>query len=79
MKKTGLRSTDCANVSLLFRRPESLFSLFLEPALDGTTGTYHYHYRKESGERQRDSYGDAARDARLQQSTTAQKIKYITA
>lgn len=79
MKKTGLRSTDCANVSLRFRRPESLFSLFLEPALDGTTGTYHYHYRKESGERQRDSYGDAARDARLQQSTTAQKIKYITA
>jgi hypothetical protein len=33
MKKTGLRSTDCANVSLRFRRPESLFSLFLEPAL----------------------------------------------
>lgn len=78
-KKTGLRRTDCANVSLRFRRPESLFSLFLEPALDGTTGCYRYHYRKESGERQRDSYGDAARDARLSQSPSAAMIEYAHA
>ncbi|MGH1474396.1 DEAD/DEAH box helicase [Yersinia proxima] len=78
-KKTGLRSTDCANVSLRFRRPESLFSLFLEPALDGTTGTYRYHYRKEFGERQRDSYGDAARDARWSQTPLAAGIEYTKA
>jgi len=76
-KKTGLRRTDCANVSLRFRRPESLFSLFLEPALDGTTGCYKYHYRKESFERQRDSYGDAARDARLSQSSPVTMINYV--
>ncbi|CAI1077777.1 ATP-dependent helicase HepA [Serratia fonticola] len=75
-KKTGLRRTDCANVSLRFRRPESLFSLFLEPALDGTTGIYHYHYRKKSGERQRDSYGDAACDARMQKLPSVEMIKY---
>lgn len=75
-KKTGLRRTDCTNVSLRFRRPESLFSLFLEPALDGTNGLYHYYYRKASGDRYRDSYGDAARDARTQPSGSLPGVKY---
>lgn len=79
VKKTGLRRTDCANISLRFRRPDSLFSLFLEPALDGINGAYHYHYRKESGERLRDSYADAARDARLRQSPSGAVIEYVEA
>lgn len=75
-KNTGLRRTDCTNVSLRFRRPESLFSLFLEPALDGTNGAYHYYYRRTSGDRHRDNYGDAARDARAQQSGPLPGVKY---
>ncbi|EMO9492879.1 DEAD/DEAH box helicase [Citrobacter braakii] len=59
-----LRRTDCSNVSLRFRRPESLLSLFLEPARDGISATYTQYYRRESGERMRDSYSDAARDIR---------------
>lgn len=69
VKKTGMRSTDCSNVSLRFRRSESLFSLFLEPARDGINGCYEYYYRHESGIRERDSYGDAARDARISPQT----------
>ncbi|ELW9444395.1 DEAD/DEAH box helicase family protein [Pluralibacter gergoviae] len=64
-QKSGpLRRTDCSNVSLRFRRPESLLSLFLEPACDGFVGAYTQYYRRESGDRMRDSYSDAARDTR---------------
>lgn len=76
VKKTGMRSTDCSNVSLRFRRPESLFSLFLEPARDGISGCYEFYYRHESAGRQRDSYGDAARDARMQSSTSLKPIAF---
>lgn len=66
VKKTGAqRSTDASNASLRFRKPESLFSLFMEPASDYKNGCYTYYFRKRSGERNRDDYGDAALTCRL--------------
>lgn len=65
VKKTGMyRSTDCSNFSLRLRKPESLFSLLLEPASDYRDGTYSYYYRKHSGERARDDYTSAALETR---------------
>lgn len=65
VKKTGVnRSTDCSNFSLRLRKPESLFSLLLEPASDYLAGTYVYYYRKQSGDRLRDEYTSAALEAR---------------
>lgn len=65
VKKAGAhRSTDCSNFSLRLRKPESLFTLLLEPASDYRKGMYNYHYRKPSGDRIRDEYGAAARDLR---------------
>lgn len=66
VKKVGRgRSTDCSNFSLRLRKPESLFSLLLEPASDYREGPYLSHYRKRVGERERDDYAGAALDARL--------------
>lgn len=59
------RRTDCTNVSLRFRNSESLFSLFLEPALDGEQKGYCFYYRQCSGKKERDTYREAARDKRL--------------
>ncbi|WP_039057598.1 DEAD/DEAH box helicase [Enterobacter sp. Bisph1] len=64
VKKKGEKRTDCLNVSQRFRRAESLFSLFLDPAADYLTASYSHYYRLS--ERQRDNFGDAARDSRLQ-------------
>lgn len=65
VKKTGAqRSTDASNFSLRLRKPESLFTLLLEPASDYKSGTYGYHYRKQSGGRLRDEYASAAMEAR---------------
>lgn len=65
VKKTGAqRSTDASNFSLRLRKPESLFTLLLEPASDYKAGTYGYHYRKQSGGRLRDEYASAALEAR---------------
>jgi hypothetical protein len=50
--------TDCANVRLRFTKPESLFSLFLEPASDYLEGGYHYFYGDD--QRSRVNYGHAA-------------------
>lgn len=58
------RSTDCSNFSLRLRKPESLFSLLLEPASDYRDGIYTYYYRKHSGERSRDDYASAALETR---------------
>lgn len=76
VKKSGMRSTDCSNVSLRFRRSESLFSLFLEPARDGINANYVYYYRHEHGIRERDSYGDAARDARIPSQSSVKHVTY---
>lgn len=64
VKKTGARSTDCSNFSLRLRKPESLFSMLLEPASDYRDGAYTYYYRKRSGDRLRDEYALAALEAR---------------
>lgn len=65
VKKAGKqRSTDASNFSLRLRKPESLFTLLLEPASDYKTGTYDYHFRKQSGGRLRDEYASAALVAR---------------
>lgn len=65
VKKAGAdRSTDCSNFSLRLRKPESLFSLLLEPASNYRDGTYLYYYRKQSGERLRDEYASAALETR---------------
>ncbi|HEX8978146.1 MAG TPA: DEAD/DEAH box helicase family protein [Parasulfuritortus sp.] len=65
VKKTGVqRSTDASNFSLRLRKPESLFTLLLEPASDYKAGTYGYHYRKRAVGRLRDEYASAALEAR---------------
>lgn len=64
-KKEGAqRSTDCSNFSLRLRKPESIFSLLLEPARDYRRGKYTYYHRKTPGVRTRDDYGTAAKHAR---------------
>ena len=66
VKKTGAqRSTDCSNFSLRLRKPESLFSLLLEPARDYRDGAYSFYFRKQSGDRLRDEYASAALQARV--------------
>lgn len=65
VKKTGAqRSTDASNFSLRLRKPESLFTLLLEPASDYKAGSYGYYYRKRSGGRLRDEYASAALEVR---------------
>ncbi|MEN4918550.1 DEAD/DEAH box helicase family protein [Achromobacter spanius] len=65
VKKSGShRTTDCSKFSLRLRKPESLFSLLLEPARDYRMGTYNYHYRRHSGDRTREEYAAAALEAR---------------
>lgn len=65
VKKTGTnRSTDCSNFSLRLRKPESLFSLLLEPASDYRDGSYTYYYRKKSGHTLRVDYASAAIETR---------------
>ncbi|MDD1956913.1 DEAD/DEAH box helicase [Pseudomonas sp. 8209] len=66
VKKQGRdRSTDCSNFSLRLRKPESLFSLLLEPASDYRSSGYAGYDRKRVGERDRDDYGGAALRTRL--------------
>lgn len=67
VKKTGAqRSTDCSNFSLRLRKPESLFSLLLEPACGYRDGTYSFYFRKQAGDRFREDYASAALQARAE-------------
>ncbi|SOB75602.1 Helicase conserved C-terminal domain-containing protein [Marinobacter sp. LV10R510-11A] len=63
VKKGAGGQTDCANVRLRFTKPESLFSLFLEPASDYLEGGYTHFYGDLS--RGRANYGVAARYERF--------------
>ena len=65
VKKGKNGQTDCSNVSLRFRKPESAFSMFLEPASDYLTAEYEYFYEYKQGNRNRADYVNAARDTRL--------------
>lgn len=58
VKKGEGGQTDCANVRLRFVKPESLFSLFLEPASDYRFEGY-YKFYSMTGNRKAD-YGNAA-------------------
>lgn len=64
VKKGAGGQSDCANVRLRFTKPESLFSLFLEPASDYLEGGYSTCYAK--GESRKADYANAARYVRFQ-------------
>lgn len=59
------RNTICTNVSLRFRKPESAFSLYLEPALDYKSMDYEYYLEQQSGDKIRPIYSSAAQVARI--------------
>lgn len=65
VKKGVNGRTVCSNVSLRFRKPESLFSMFLEPASDYRSSGYHEYYESTGASKKRADYGKAALDARL--------------
>lgn len=67
VRKTGRaqdRTTDCSNFSQRLRKPERIFSLLLEPALDYRERNYTSYTRKLVGERERDDYAGPALEAR---------------
>jgi len=63
--KKGADQTDCSNVSLRFRKPESAFAMFLEPASDYMTAGYDYFYEYDQNGKVRADYITAAHDVRL--------------
>ena len=67
------RNTICTNVGLRFKKPESIFSLFLEPALDYGNRDYEYYLEQKSGEKTRAIYSSAAQLARNQHLDNASK------
>ncbi|MBY6212364.1 DEAD/DEAH box helicase [Microbulbifer agarilyticus] len=66
VKKGTGDNTDCTNVRLRFRKPENLFSLFLEPASDYLDGKYTHFQRKSGNTRTPDRYAQAALAKRLE-------------
>lgn len=73
VKKELGGQTDCANVRLRFVKPESLFSLFMEPASDYLIGRYGHYYPTE-GTRKAD-YGNAALYERISNWHSAAALK----
>lgn len=65
VKKEKNGRTDCSNVSLRFRKPESAFAMFLEPSSDYLTDGYEVFYEYEQGDKLRSDYLNAAKDKRL--------------
>jgi len=65
VKKGKEGRTDCSNVSLRFRKPESIFALFLEPSSDYQEAGYQYYYEYSKDEKARPDYVNAARDKRF--------------
>lgn len=65
VKKGKGGRTDCSNVSLRFRKPESLFSIFLEPASDYKKAGYHEYYKNDGVHNKREYYSTAARNVRV--------------
>lgn len=63
VKKELGGQTDCANVRLRFVKPESLFSLFLEPSSDYLDSGYRAFYPQEGS--RRPDYGNAAMFTRI--------------
>lgn len=67
-------STDCSNVSLRFRKPESLFSMFMEPAKDYKAAGYRGYYKRDDKRWKRDFYSSAAKSIRLSEFNEVTKI-----
>ncbi|WP_081413053.1 DEAD/DEAH box helicase [Chitinilyticum aquatile] len=65
VKKGKNGRTDATNVSLRFRKPESAFAMFLEPARDYMQEGYRDYYQYLQGGKVRANYVSAARDARF--------------
>lgn len=65
VRKSENSRTDCSNVSLRFRKPESAFALFLEPSSDYIAAGYGCYYEYSQGGKARADYVNAARDERL--------------
>jgi hypothetical protein len=63
--------TDCSNVRQRFRKPESLFAVFMEPASDYADGHYDW-YRKGKGEL-KDNFVAPARDQRFSRFDAVQR------
>lgn len=64
VKAEGLQRTHCSNFSQRLRRHESIFYLLLEPASDYLNGRYQYYGREQQGNKWRDTYAAAAKQAR---------------
>lgn len=65
VKKGKGGTTHASNVSLRFRKPESLFAMFMEPASDYKTGEYLAYYKKDDKKWKRDFFATAAKDVRI--------------
>jgi superfamily II DNA or RNA helicase len=80
-KAAGEAPTDCSLFRSRLRRPESVFSLLLEPASDYYQGSYADHHRKHTGDRERDEYVLAALAARTGEAAaddTVMPVKFDT-
>ncbi|MEZ9924471.1 DEAD/DEAH box helicase [Vibrio breoganii] len=72
VKKKGLgsidetRNTRCTNVGLRFKKPESIYSLFLEPARDYVSQDYDYYFEHRTENRVRALYATAAISSRYE-------------
>lgn len=60
------QNTVCTNIALRFRKPESIFSMFLEPALDYLEEDYPYFWEVQSSQRKRAMYATAAHNQRTE-------------
>lgn len=63
VKKLQGGQTDCVNVRLRFSKPESVFSLFLEPASDYLEAGYTSYYAQTDAKKS--DYANAAKSARF--------------
>lgn len=79
VKKKRNNRSDCSNVSLRFRKQESVFALFLEPSLDYRTAPYEHFYEYRQSEKVRSNYVDAAQENRLQKNGLGQNFSTIVA
>lgn len=77
VKKGKEARTDCSNVSLRFRKPESAFAMFLEPSSDYRIGGYEAYYEHDQGGKARTDYVSAARHERLgRHDLVVQKLEF---
>jgi hypothetical protein len=82
-KKGKNGRTDCTNVSLRFRKPESIFALFLEPPVDYIDKGYTFFYEYPQSGKVRADYVGAAQEGRFKakmlpfQKTDATKVREL--